>query len=378
MTTGIASRRSLLLIVLLALAGSSSATAADAGDQTLRSQYPGTPVPGLTAGQLRVYERGEILFSKLWTAADGLGPGFNADSCMTCHHNPLPGGNEFAPSRFVVHASSCSDASGGHSCQRFRAGAGGEVQPLAMPDGAIMRKPQSLFGLGMLEAVADSDLEALAARQRRDPDGVRGVTGRTLDGRIGRFGWKARFARIDDFVAFAFNGELGMTSREYPDDGSKSGSPVEVDSAVIDDTSQFLRKLAAPPLTPRGDVSEGQRLMQSIRCTACHVPSLRTGPSKVPLLSNRTIQAHTDLLLHDMGRPPAHDGAAGRFDDSRFRTPPLWGLNASGPPYLHDGRAASVKEAILMHGGEATKSIERFKALDDAQMESLLKYLNSL
>ncbi|WP_284614609.1 di-heme oxidoredictase family protein [Aquabacterium humicola] len=366
--------RGLLALALLSpLAPSAQAPSAMPDDQTLRNQYPGTPVPGLTPAQLRAFEHGQVLFSKLWKPADGLGPRFNADACMTCHHNPLPGGNEFAPDRFVVHAPSCTDRVGGHGCPRFALGPDGAVQALPRPPDAVMRKPQSLFGLGMLEAVSDADIEALARLQRDDPDGVRGRPGRTADGRVGRFGWKARFAGIDDFVAAAFHAEIGLDTRAY----ATSAKP-EIGRAVVAGTSQFLRLLAAPPLTPRGDVERGRALMDDLRCTACHVPALRTGRSAVPLLTGRRVVAHTDLLLHDMGPALAEPVDEGGVGPARFRTPPLWGLNASGPPYLHDGRAATITDAILMHGGEAARSVERFKALAPLDVDHLLRYLNSL
>jgi CxxC motif-containing protein (DUF1111 family) len=297
---------------------------------------------------------------------------------MTCHHNPLPGGNEFAPARFVAHASACADMTGGHACQRLQLDAQGRMVAAALPAEHVVRKPQSLFGLGMLESIPERDIEALARAQERDPDGVRGMPGRTREGGIGRFGWKAHFARIDDFVASAFNAELGMTSSRYPSDGDGRDKPAEVSPHVIASTSEFLRMLAAPPLTPRGDVSRGRALMDSLRCTACHVPTLRTGDSPVRILSHRLISPYTDLLLHDMGPALAERIDEGNVGPARFRTPPLWGLNASGPPYLHDGRAPSVTQAILMHGGEAAKSVERFRALDAQDAQSLLRYLSSL
>lgn len=346
-------------------------------DETLRNQYPGTPIPGLSSAELQEFERGFDQFSRIWTAKDGLGPTFNANSCVACHHNPLPGGNEFARSTFVAHAPTCRDFIGGSSCSKFSLDDGrSTTRPI--PEGAHFRKPQSLFGLGMLESIPSSTLEAIAKAQLTDADGVRGLVGRTPDGRVGRFGWKARFASIEDFVLGAFNAELGITSAAYALDGRGRDGAIEIDAAAANDIVSFLTLLAAPPKTDRGDVAVGESLFHQMRCSACHVPSLRTGDSNVPLLNNRVIFAYTDLLLHDLGPALADAVDESGVGISRFRTPPLWGLNASGPPYLHNGSARSIEESIVMHGGEAEASVRRYRALPDRDRNALLRFLNSI
>jgi CxxC motif-containing protein (DUF1111 family) len=370
----------LSLALLTAAVGATGATdppRRDAEDQTLRNQYPGTAIPGLSPAESDRFDAGAALFSKLWTPADGLGPQMNSNSCASCHHNPLPGGDEFAPARFVAHARACVDVIGSHSCPRLQLGPGGTTVKRELPKDATLRKPQSLYGLGMLEAVSDDDILALARTQQDDPDGVRGQPGRTAEGRIGRFGWKARFADIDGFVAAAFRVEMGLTSRHYPGTG-EGDRPREIEDPVIRSTGDFVRMLAAPPLTPRGDTSAGRALFDSLRCSACHVQALRSSTSAVPVLSNRRFLAYTDLLVHDMGPGLADDIVEGPASGSSFRTPPLWGLNASGPPYLHDGRAGSVIEAILMHGGEAAPARARFAHLTPQELDSLLLFLSSI
>jgi CxxC motif-containing protein (DUF1111 family) len=349
-----------------------------AQDQTLRNQYPGTAVPGLSAAESDRFDAGSAVFSRLFTVAEGLGPRINASSCATCHHNPLPGGDEFAPARFVAHSNACSDVVGSHSCPKLDVAPSGATTKRELPRDVTLRKPQSLYGLGMLEAVPDEELLALARAQQADPDGVRGQPGRTQDGRLGRFGWKARFADIDAFVAAAFRVEMGLTSSHYPGQEGSGDRPRELDDKTLAATGDFVRMLAAPPLTPRGDVSAGRALFDSLRCSACHVPALKSAGSSVAILANRRFLAYTDLLVHDMGRALSDDIVEGQAGGSSFRTPPLWGLNASGPPYLHDGRAHSVVEAIRLHGGEADAARQRFAHLPQEQVDSLLLFLSSI
>ena len=349
-----------------------------APDQTLRNEYPGTPAPRLTPVQTAAFDSGALLFSRIWRPEDGLGRSMNATSCAQCHHNPLPGGNEFAPATFVAHSLQCADAIGGKSCPKFQLDSLGKQVARALPKDAASRKPQSLFGLGMLAAVSDATLLALARQQEKDPDGVRGMVGLTTDGRVARFGWKARFAGIDDFVAAAFRVEFGMTSALYPGSSNDGDSRVEVSADTVRAVSDFIRYLAAPPLTLRGDVSRGREVFAQLRCTACHVPSLRTSASAKAPFQRLSIYAYTDLLLHDMGEALSDGIPEGRARPSQFRTPALWGLNASGPPYLHDGRASTIGEAIRLHGGEAAASAARFQRLPAEDVAVLLRFLNSL
>jgi CxxC motif-containing protein (DUF1111 family) len=368
------------LVAGAAWLGAALAAPSGAGtrDDTLRNEYPGAPVPGLSATQARAFDDGALLFSRIWQPGEGLGRAHNATSCAQCHHNPLPGGNEFAPHAFVAHSPQCSDPVGGRSCAKLRLDDADRPVPTTLPRDARMRKPQSLFGLGMLAAVPDDALLALARSQQDDPDGVRGVVGRDAAGRVARFGWKSRFASIDDFVAAAFRAEFGMTSDHYPGSKDDGDRRVEVTRETIDLVSDFIRYLAAPPLTPRGDVGRGRELFSQLRCTACHVPSLQTAADAPAPFRARTVFAYSDMLLHDMGDSMSDRIAEGLARPSQFRTPPLWGLNASGPPYLHDGRARSVDSAIRLHDGEARLSAERYSRLPADDAQALLRFLDSL
>jgi CxxC motif-containing protein (DUF1111 family) len=188
----------------------------------------------------------------------------------------------------------------------------------------------------------------------------------------GRFGWKGRFRTIDEAVAAAFANELGVLAPEF------SGStPAEISSAQIALVSDFIRQLPLPrsslPLP-----SAGSRLFEAARCDACHPPTLNTTPRADPGLRNRVVAAYTDLRLHDMG-PAMSDGwDADGVRGAEFRTPPLWGLLQNGPPFLHDGRAETLTEAIELHGGEAADSARAFRRLPVTERQALLQFVGSL
>lgn len=336
-------------------------------DQTLRNHYPGTPIQTLSAEQLARFDEGSVLFSKMWNREEGLGPVFNSTSCANCHHLPLPGGNEIASHTFLAHSPSCNDITKGHACGRFRIDAQGHTSALSLPEDITLRKPQSLYGLGMLEAVPSAALLAAEKAQKTDLDRVAGRVGRTPGGDIGRFGWEAQFATLKDFASSALAIELGLRNGPYLDDGSGANAP-EVQPLVVDRLTDFARMLAAPPLTERGDVSKGRALFEAIRCSACHSPRQRTGQAEIPQLANIVFTPYTDMLLHDIGTAKS----------VWLRTPPLWGLNASGPPYLHDASANSVAEAILRHEGQAAAAKTRYLELTPGQRQELLRFLDSL
>jgi CxxC motif-containing protein (DUF1111 family) len=340
---------------------------ADAPDQTLRNHYPGTPIQTLTREQLGRFDSGGALFAKMWGPEDGLGPSYNSTSCANCHHLPLPGGNEIAAHTFVARSPTCQDMTKGHTCGRFRIVEHGQIEQLPIPKGATFRKPQSLYGLGMLEAVPTASLLKAENSQRKGPDAVAGRVGRTAAGEVGKFGWEAQFSTLREFVASALAIELGLRNGPYLNDGSGPAAP-EVDAIVVDRLTDFTRMLAAPPLTDRGDVSRGRALFDRARCSACHSPRQRTGISELPQLRNIVFAPYTDMLLHDVGT------TGGVW----LRTPPLWGLNASGPPYLHDASANSVEEAILRHAGQASAATTRYLLLSAGQRQELLRFLDSL
>lgn len=256
-----------------------------------------------------------------------------------------------------------------------------------------------LVGMGLLDAVPESQILALA-ESPPDP-ALRGRANRVWDYAaqapvVGRFGHKANVASLRQQVAAAFHGDIGVSSDYFPEQNCPpvqkqcrefmpAGRPElgKVRWAAV----EFHLRAAAVPARRHVDdpeVRRGERLFAEARCGGCHVPELRTGEvAGLPALSNQTIRAYTDLLLHDLGEGLADgrpDFAAGGRE---WRTPPLWGVglsvtvNGQGT-YLHDGRARTLAEAILWHEGQARPSREAFAAMPRQDREALLRFLGSL
>ncbi|ADO74655.1 di-heme oxidoredictase family protein [Stigmatella aurantiaca] len=253
-----------------------------------------------------------------------------------------------------------------------------------------------LVGLGLLEALAESTLSSLADPDDTNRDGISGrmqtVTDpQTGQQRLGRFGWKASKARLSHQIASALNTDMGVTTSIFrvPDCGAQQtcpGASTELSDADLDKMVRYLAVLGVPARRNLGDAQarQGESLFGSAGCARCHTATLTTSPYH-PLaeLRGQTIRPYTDLLLHDMGPGLAdnlpEDGASG----AEWRTPPLWGIGltaatSGGEAYLHDGRARSLTEAILWHGGEAEASKEAFRTLSSANRAALLKFLQSL
>jgi CxxC motif-containing protein (DUF1111 family) len=359
---------------------------------------PGEPLRDLTAQERERFNEGRKLFSKEFTPESGLGPLFNEVSCVECHEEPAPGGSG---DEVEIHATRllpdgfCDPLAdlGGPVYQRqvtraLHNALGIDLEPI--PEVATaqgMRSSPDLFGFGLLDAVPDSVLLALADPEDRDHDGISGRPNRFVDGRIGRFGRKAFVPTLSEFGAGAFPNEQGVTTPEFPDEGTVGGQPIppgvdpvpepEIDSRSLSLVNDFLRFLAPPPpgkLTR--PVRRGRGLFQQIGCTLCHIPSLKTGSSPVKALAYRRVYAYTDLLLHDMG-PDLADICLGQATPSEFRTEPLMGLGLS-KRFLHDGRASSLEEAVRAHGGEAKAARDRFLTLTPSERAALLQFLKSL
>lgn len=249
-----------------------------------------------------------------------------------------------------------------------------------------------LVGLGLLEAVSESSIAALADPDDANADGISGrvqiVTDpETAQPRLGRFGHKAGKARVRHQVASALNTDMGVTTSVFPVlDGDASASPFEVNAADLDYMTRYVALLG---VGARRDLTNaqailGEQLFASASCIKCHTPTLTTSAfHPMSELRNQTIHPYTDLLLHDMGPGLADNMGEGVATGSEWRTAPLWniGLTAGvsgGEGYLHDGRARTLEEAILWHGGEAETSKEAFRNMSASDRAALIKFLKSL
>jgi CxxC motif-containing protein (DUF1111 family) len=364
----------------------------------VRRIEPGDPLGGLTRDERQRFERGKEVFERTFEPKTGLGPLFNANACGECHEDPAAGG---PGDEIEIHATALREDGacdplidrGGPIVQQqvtpeLRAALGIEEEPV--PAGATAtgrRTTPDVLGFGLLDAVPEAEILARADPDDRDGDGVSGRPNRFVDGRLGRFGRKAFVPTLRQFNDGAFNLEQGITNPVAPTEETVAGRPVpdgvdlaadpEITQEDLDLTDAFVRFLAPPaPQAPAWRTARARRLFREIGCASCHVPSLRTGDHGVSALRRRAVDAYTDLLLHDMG-PELADVCLGLAAPSEFRTEPLMGLRLSAS-FLHDGRAASIEEAIRLHGGEAAGSRDRFKGLSEADRKRLLQFLGSL
>lgn len=265
-----------------------------------------------------------------------------------------------------------------------------------------------MIGLGLLEALSEEDILSWADPDDRDGDGISGRPNRVMSAlhrevMLGRFGWKANEPTLKDQVSGAFAGDIGISSSVHPANagdcteaqaaclnaphgGDAEDGDVEVNDHLLDLVTFYSRNLSVPARRDVDDpaVLAGKRAFYESGCIACHRPKYVTPRDPVrPEQSFQLIWPYTDMLLHDMGDGLADNRPDGRADGREWRTPPLWGIGltkiVNGHTYfLHDGRARSLLEAILWHGGEAAAARDRVIALSRQERENLLRFLNSL
>jgi CxxC motif-containing protein (DUF1111 family) len=394
--------------------------------------------PGPRVVSAATQAAGRELFRHEWTPGDpltkgdGLGPVFNARSCAECHRQGGLGGGGPIANNVTVYGLATADT---HGLPRagvvHQKAVGPEFQetldlvhpglphepsiPLSiltdrkrprLPDVVVtQRNTPALFGDGLIDAISD---ETLLSHQREHStaarlvglngarDGkVRGRVARLADGRIGRFGWKLEFATLNDFVKAACANELGLSNPDRPQatplgkPGHK-GKGVDLTDEQCVVMTDFLRALPPPtrvsPADPKRSsvAEEGRERFRSIGCADCHSETL--GP---------VAGIYSDMLLHDMGielesstgyygaiiPPPSVPNekfaATEQPTPAEWRTAPLWGV-ADSAPYLHDGRAATLEEAIELHGGEASDVAARFRDLPPQGREAIVTFLKTL
>ncbi len=286
--------------------------------------------------------------------------------------------------------------------------------PLAPATHVSLRIPRPVFGLGFLEAVPEETILANADPNDANGDGISGRPNYVTDPAtnelaLGRFGWKAGASSLREQAALAFVNDMGLTSPLYPQhrcgttqsaclDAVNDAMP-ELADTDLDHLQAYLRGLSVPPRRNYDDplAAKGQALFFGSGCSLCHVPNLVTSATyAIPEMRNLNIQPFTDLLLHDMGPGLADDAPIeeGTATGSEWRTCPLWG-NGSGPSvmyqsidafdpngdaptgavYLHDGRARSITEAILWHGGEAQRPRDQFAKMSASNRAALLAFV---
>ena len=268
-----------------------------------------------------------------------------------------------------------------------------------------LRIPTPVFGAGLVEAVPDGNLLAAfaATASQRASLGIAGRFNRNgNDGTISRFGWKAQNKSLLLFAGEAYNVEQGVTNELFPnEDDTTAGCQLNatpedrthsaalanapsLGAAISSDLVNFamFMRLSAPPVPAASNsaTSAGQNTFAAVGCSACHIPTQRTAASNYVGSNQIDIAPYSDYALHDMGDGLADGIAQGLATGREFRTAPLWGLGQR-MFFLHDGRAASLVDAISQHGGkgsEANAVISRFNALPFADARNLLLFLRSL
>lgn len=255
-----------------------------------------------------------------------------------------------------------------------------------------------VFGLGLLEAIPEETILSYADEADVNGDGISGKPNYVWDVvdkkyKLGRFGWKANQPNLLQQVASAYHDDMGVTTSLFPLENShgqiqlkENLTSPEVSDEILDVVTFYVQTLAVPARRRVNDpqVMHGEQLFAQAECADCHIPTLRTGVLPgVPSVSNQTIHAFTDMLLHDMGPDLADNRPDFRASGSEWRTPPLWGIGLvqtvnGHTNFLHDGRARDLMEAILWHGGEAEKSRQMTMQMTNAERDALIAFLESL
>lgn len=375
------------------------------------------PLHAATADQRAAFRAGDALFATPFRASDGLGPLYIRDNCESCHQEGGRGPGTVQKAAWVAADGVSPGATMPYGNTLRPLSTNALVAPLAAPapDAApgpglqsklTVRMPASVLGRGYIEAVDDAEIVCLEGKQAARSDAIHGRINRVVyrstesadpdfhhfvlgqRNLIGRFGLKARQPTLDDFTADALNGDMGITSPQRPSepanpsgisDDDKVGEDVPVD--VVRKISEYLRLVEIPARASAPDTAPARALFDQTLCSACHTPSLRTRADyPIAQLADIAAPVFSDLLLHGMGTELA-DGVedeSARSDE--WRTAPLIGLRFQRS-FLHDGRALTIEDAVLMHdgpGSQASESVARFRALTDVQRTALLDFVSSL
>jgi CxxC motif-containing protein (DUF1111 family) len=393
------------------------------------------PAPGLSAKELERHIDGDGNFDAVFVTAPalvnpGLGPLFNNASCNGCHLKDgrgmpqmgqslvrvsLPSGKPEVPGGAVpvpgIGTQVRDQAIYGHIPDAKvvvtwteQAGRYADGTPYTLrspqlkvtqitaekpipPEAQVsLRVPPPVFGTGLLEAVAEEDILAIADPEDRNKDGISGRPNTVWDPQLqkttlGRFGLKANTANLQVQTAAAYFNDMGVTNPIFPG----TAQQVDIDQKILEDTVFYVQTLGVPARATlkNAEVQRGEKLFTQENCASCHLATWKTAASNIPILAQQTIHPYTDLLLHDMGVGLADHRPDFEASGNEWRTAPLWGLGLAQTVlpysgYLHDGRARTLEEAILWHGGEAQAAKDNFIAMNQKDRRSLLKFLGSL
>jgi CxxC motif-containing protein (DUF1111 family) len=366
------------------------------------------------------YALDQAQFERRHDPSSGLGPVFNATSCVECHNNGVAGaasqftelriGHTDANGNFVNPTVAINEGSNtitGRSIVNDRAICPQAQEHVASTETIhALRAVLNTLGDGFVEAAGDQTYLAIAASQPGQSNGmihgeaiqvpVFEAPGQTA---VGKFGWKDQDATILSFSGDAYLNEMGVTNRLKPKDVTTvckvtpdvEDIPDALGLADIDHFAQFIRGTRVPPrdavLAATANAVAGQSLFNSTGCAVCHVSTLTTlapgtvinaGAYTVPTaLGNKTFHPYGDFLLHDLGTGDGIVQVGPADTANKLRTVPLWGLHIKSR-FMHDNASTTLNDAILRHGGEAQGVIANFQALTPAQQQQLIAFLQSL
>ncbi len=290
------------------------------------------------------------------------------------------------------------------------------IEPQYGPMGqGLMTSPRispPMIGLGLLEAISEDDILSQTDPNDRNQDGISGKANWVWDKtsaslQLGRFGWKAGNPNLRQQNASAFKGDLGISTPLFPKHWGDCTSSqtscqnqahgnrtrqapdinhMEAPKTMTDALLLYTRNIAVPirQINDADMVDKGKALFHSAGCATCHTPRYQTsGHTEQASLNKQIIWPYTDLLLHDMGTELADNRPEFKANGQEWRTAPLWGLGSdksvNGSYFLlHDGRARSILEAIMWHGGEAESAKQTVRTMSQEQRAQLLTFLESL
>ena len=354
---------------------------------------------------LRSFNDNRFIFEEVETAADGLGPTYNAQGCVECHQNVATGGasqiSEHRTGR--IEGDQFIEALGG-SLIHSRATHPDIVEHVSFEDSvSTLRISTNTLGNGFVECIANDTLLAIRDQQPTELRGV-AIMVPVLEAdntpSIGRFGWKSQHASLESFSADAYLNEMGITSPLLPDENTSSGRFVgygtkydkvkdpEDEGEDVIAFANFMRSTKAPS---RGlvtnDVRAGGRLFNQVGCVSCHESTIHTAPPGTKInggvftvpkaLGNKTIHPYSDFLLHDVGTGDGIPVADDATTANMIRTAPLWALRTRNR-LMHDGLSFTKQEAIQRHAGQAVTVVEDYNALTEAERLQVLAFLDSL
>jgi len=363
------------------------------------------PLPDLSTELNIMFSRGDEGFERAFAIEEGLGPVFNNVGCASCHSGDGRGSNDNVFLRF----SRGNDLIPEEGEPQLQTQAIPGVSPEVLPEGVDFspRLPPPVFGVGLIEAIPVETIVANADEDDADGDGISGranwvlaaeyVSDHEIGGgagmQLGRFGRKASVSSLLQQTVAAYHQDIGLTTDFAPVEnnhprgsGNALGDAVadpELSGSDVQDVVFYIRLLTPPaPSDETATVQRGKELFNQVNCASCHTPYMTTGLHSIPQLSEKEAWLYSDLLVHDMGPELADNRPDGMATGQEWKTAPLWGLRVAGdfldnPGYLHDGRASSVEEAILMHGGEAEASKDAFDQLPASDRSALLEFVKS-